>query len=183
MIKLSIFQYFSYAGVRKIPEPFHMMTVPFIYSPRFEHPRLSLVGRLFAAAMAMGCLTLLCVARLLTPDPAGLATHMELGLQPCAFLTRTGYPCPTCGMTTSFSWFAHGNLLASFYIQPMGCILAIMCAAAFWIGLYIAVTGRPAHRMLRRFNPLHTVVGLLIFAAAAWAWKLFIFTHGMDGWR
>ncbi|HWB52592.1 MAG TPA: DUF2752 domain-containing protein [Tepidisphaeraceae bacterium] len=159
------------------------MIVPYIHTPRFDHPRVSVMGRLVAGGVSLGCLTVLCIARLLVPDPAGLATHMELGLQPCAFLVRTGIPCPTCGMTTSFCWFAHGNLLASAYIQPMGCILAVLCAATFWVGLYIAFTGRPVHRLLRRLNPLYSVIVLLVFAAVAWAWKIFIYTHGLDRWR
>lgn len=159
------------------------MTVPAIHSPRFDHPRLSILERLLAAVIAMGCLTVLCIARLLTPSPEGVATHTELHLEPCAFLERTGIPCPSCGMTTSFAWFSRGNLAASFYVQPMGCVLAVLCAAGFWIALYIAVTGRPAHRLLRRFPMFKAVVGLIIFAALAWGWKIFIHLHGIDGWR
>lgn len=107
---------------------------------------------------------------------------MEMGLQPCFFLSHTGYACPTCGMTTSFSWFARGNWVASFYIQPMGFVLALICAAVFWGALYVALTGRPAHRALRRINGLHWVIGLLIFACIAWGWKVFIHSHGIDGW-
>jgi hypothetical protein len=86
-------------------------------------------------------------------------------------------------MTTSFAWFARGNLAASFYIQPMGCVLAILCAAGFWIGLYIAMTGRPAHRLLKRFNQTPLLIGLALFGLAAWGWKIFIHLHGLDGWR
>src|ERR1700743_937593 len=113
------------------------MTVPAIYSPKFAHPRLQLAGRALAGAIALGCLSVLCIARILTPSPEGVATHTEMHLEPCYFLIHTGIPCPSCGMTTSFSWFTRGNLAASFYIQPMGCVLAILCAAGFWIGLYM----------------------------------------------
>lgn len=158
------------------------MEIPIIYSPKFDHPRLFWAGRLLGGAFALGCLTVLIIARMLQPDPRGLSTHTALGLDPCYFLAHTGIPCPTCGMTTSFSWFARGNLIASFYIQPMGCVLAVLCAAGFWIGLYIAVTGRPSHRLLRRFNGLQVVIVLLVFAALAWGWKIFIHVHGIDGW-
>ena len=32
-----------------------------------------------------------------------MGTHQQLGLPPCNFVTLTGYPCPACGMTTSFA--------------------------------------------------------------------------------
>jgi hypothetical protein len=159
------------------------MSVPPIYSPRFEHRRLSIGGRILASVLAMSCLTVLCIARLLTPSPEGVSTHTELNMEPCYFLAHTGIPCPSCGMTTSFAWFARGNLAASFYIQPMGCVLAIICAAGFWIGVYIAATGRPAHRLLNRLPVMPAVIGLLVFAAAAWGWKIFIHLHGLDGWK
>jgi hypothetical protein len=119
----------------------------------------------------------------LTPSPTGMGTHTELGLQQCAWAARTGLPCPSCGMTTSFSWFARGNLLASFYIQPMGALLAMLAVAIFWIGLYEALTARPVHRLILFVRPRYYVVPLLGWAIIAWAWKIFIHTHGIDGWR
>jgi len=88
-------------------------------------------------------------------------------------------------MTTSFAWFARGNLAASFYIQPMGMVLATLTAATFWIAMYIALTGKPLHRMLRFLpQPARTVViPLLAFAILAWGWKIFIHLNGMDGWK
>ena len=50
------------------------------------------------------------IARALTPAPAGFGTHEQLGLPPCAFLHWTGFPCPSCGLTTCFAHAAHRSI-------------------------------------------------------------------------
>jgi hypothetical protein len=42
--------------------------------------------------------------------PLKQGTHQQLGLPPCNFQTWTGVPCPSCGMTTSFSLLVHGDV-------------------------------------------------------------------------
>jgi Protein of unknown function (DUF2752) len=156
--------------------------VPLIYSPRCQPIKLPLAGRAVAFAISLACLAVFITANRLTPDPSGMGTHTQLNLPECNFYRTTGLPCPSCGMTTSFTWFFHGNFLASFYVQPMGALLAILAAIAFWTGLYIAVTGQPVYR-LARFVPLrYGVIALIAFGIVAWAWKIFIHVHGIDGW-
>jgi hypothetical protein len=86
-------------------------------------------------------------------------------------------------MTTSFAWFARGNLLASIYVQPMGAMLAALAGMAVWGGAYIAITARPAHRLLSSLRPRYHVAPLLVLAVLAWAWKIYIHLHGIDGWK
>ena len=128
-------------------------------------------------------LSMLVLAAALPPSPDGVGTHTQLGLQPCQFLATTHIPCPTCGMTTATSYFVRGNILASLYIQPMGFLIALAAAVAFWAGLYIAVTGRPAYRLLRRLPTQRILFALLFFAILAWGWKILIHVKGMDGWH
>jgi hypothetical protein len=157
--------------------------VPNIYAvvPRAEP--VSAYGRLLALAAAGGCLAVLLLAAYLTPSPSGMGTHRDgLGLPPCNFLRTTGLPCPSCGMTTSFAWFAKGNLLASAYVQPMGTVLALLAAACVWGGFYIALTGRPAHRLLRMLPAGYTLIPLLLLGILAWGWKILIHLNGIDGW-
>ena len=97
-------------------------------------------------------------------------------------MDRTGLPCPSCGMTTSFCWFARGNVAASFYVQPMGAVLAALAGCCAWAGFYVAVTGRPVYRLLRLVPPRYSLVPLLAAFVLAWAWKMFIHTRGLDGW-
>jgi len=156
---------------------------PIIFTRVALPPRLSWSGRIFALALAGACLAVLLTAARLEPSSKGTGTHLQLGLQSCAFKTRTGLPCPSCGMTTSFAFFAHGNLAASFYVQPMGTVLAILAAATVWVGFYIAFTGRPVHRLLRFFPSSRWLMPMLIFALAAWGWKIVITLSGLDGWK
>src|SRR5262249_51241217 len=135
----------------------------FIYAPRLSTERLGLSGRLGAAGMAVACGGGLGVAAWLRPDPSGGGNHTEIGLESCQFLLRTGIPCPTCGMTTSFSHFAHGQFLASAYVQPMGAVLALLTAMLFWGALYVAMTGKPAFRLMPLISTRYHLLGLMVF--------------------
>jgi hypothetical protein len=151
---------------------------------RTKGPERASAGmRLLAMAVAAIALAVLLVAVRLAPSPTGMETHMALGLSECGFLKRTGLPCPSCGMTTSFSYFVRGNLAASAYVQPMGMLLAVISGMMVWGGLYIAISGRPAYRVLGALPGAAIVVSLLAFGLAAWAWKIFIHVHGIDGWQ
>lgn len=163
--------------------PILQSELPMVYVSAGSAARVPSWGRLLAAAVAIGCLSLLVVAAFLPPSPDGLGTHTQLGLQQCGFLLRTGLPCPSCGMTTSFAWFVRGNIVASFYVQPMGMILALLCGMSFWTSAYVAVTGRPVYRLVSSLPPKYHLFPLLVFALMAWGWKIFIHLHGMDGWR
>jgi Protein of unknown function (DUF2752) len=39
-----------------------------------------------------------------------LGTHQQLGLPECTFKAIVGVPCPSCGMTTSFSLMMHADV-------------------------------------------------------------------------
>jgi hypothetical protein len=157
-------------------------TVPNLYLRLTVPARASLLARVIAFAIAVGALAVLLTATRITPSASGMGTHLELGLQNCGFLSRTGLPCPSCGMTTSFAHFVRGNAVASAYVQPMGFVLAVLAALAVWGGAYIAITGRPAYRVLRALPGVPVVVGLFVIAIGGWAWKIFIHLRGVDGW-
>src|ERR1051325_12205569 len=97
-------------------------------------------------------------------------------------LAPAGRPCPSCGMTTSFAWFARGNIVASLYVQPMGTILATLSAAAVWVGLYIGVTGKSVHRLGRQIRWMPIILTLMFLWLAAWGWKIGIHVRHLDGW-
>ena len=144
--------------------------------------RLRIPPRWLALLICLGCGSVLVVAAYLTPSRSGVATHTALGFNNCALLTLTKVPCPTCGMTTATSWFVRGHFLASLYTQPMGFVFALLTATTFWVSLYIAVTGRPSHRLLSRLPIQRVLLAFLAFAIAAWAWKIFIHLNSLDGW-
>jgi hypothetical protein len=157
--------------------------VPLIYSPRNKPRRLGPLGRLTGLAVGLLCLAPLVTAALLRPDPSGMGTHMALGLGACSFPRMFGIPCPTCGMTTSWAWFARGDLPASLWVQPMGALLAFFAGAGFWAGLYVVATGRAAHQLMRYVPGGYIARWFLTLALLAWAWKIFIQLHHLDGWR
>lgn len=111
---------------------------------------------------ALGLVGVFAVARRLEPDPRGFGTHTQLGLNPCLFARVTGRPCPTCGMTTSFAWFARGRLDRSWRANPAGSLLAPTCVAVIpWL-LAGAARGRPVGS--RALEP--PLVGLVVATAA-----------------
>lgn len=96
---------------------------------------------------------LLGTARGLQPNPTGMGTHLALGLPTCTFILKTGYPCPTCGVTTSFAYFVRGRLLASFHAQPAGFVLAGALALVLFAASWTLVTGRPPVLRSRSIPP------------------------------
>jgi hypothetical protein len=157
--------------------------VPIIFTPPVERQTLTFGGRVAATIVSLASLSVLVVALMLKPSLDGTGTHLQMGFQRCQFLRTTNLPCPSCGMTTSFTWFAHGHWLASLYVQPAGFALALACGALFWAGLYAAVTGSPLHRLLRQVPGIYSVPIILGFFIATWAWKIFIHLKGIDGWQ
>ncbi len=159
------------------------MAVPKIHAICSTPQRLSAAGRLTAALVAGACLGILITATYLTPNPAGHGSHTGLGLAKCRMMDVANLPCPSCGMTTSFSWFVRGNLLASFYVQPMGMLLALTAAVVFWGGVYIAISGKPLHRLLRPIPSRYYVIVPFTLAVLGWGWKIVIHLRGVDGWK
>ncbi len=83
-----------------------------------------------------GLCTVFTLAVLLNPyNPDGtaktMATHQgpPLNLPECTFKRATGMPCPSCGMTTSFSLLMHGDPLNSLKANWVGTLLALACLA------------------------------------------------------
>ncbi len=128
--------------------------------------------RLIAAVIAAGCLGVLVTAALLAPSAEGHGTHEQLGLPPCGFLSITGEPCMTCGMTTSFTHAANADFGKSFVTQPMGTVGVIATATLFWIALHGAAFGSQALRLTGRLirpRALWVIGGLW---TASWVYKI-----------
>lgn len=62
------------------------------------------------------------------PDgqPLKMGTHMQLGLPDCNFKSLVGVPCPSCGMTTSFTLLMRGDVWNSLQANFAGTVLAIL---------------------------------------------------------
>lgn len=103
---------------------------------RPQHGDFGRFERWIMVLAAIGLLGLLGVTRLLTPHESGLGTHRALGLPPCGSIVMWGVPCPSCGMTTSWSWFVRGNFVRSWAANPGGFSLAVfVIVMAWWLGI------------------------------------------------
>lgn len=78
----------------------------------------------------------------LTPSPLGMGTHQGLGLPPCSIVAIFGYPCPTCGFTTSFSHFVRGQWIQAARANIAGLTLACLCFAMIPWGITSLCVGR-----------------------------------------
>ncbi|MEL7239202.1 MAG: DUF2752 domain-containing protein [Planctomycetota bacterium] len=149
-----------------------------VVTPPMMPLRLSRLGRMWSALIAIGCAGVLIAAAYLAPDPAGVGTTTRLGMAPCGFLEKTGLPCAACGMTTSFNYAVRWNWAAAFWAQPMGLVLTLATAATFWGSAYTAFTGVPIHRLLSRLPGVKLIVAFFALGIAAWAFKMVLTLTG-----
>ena len=128
--------------------------------------------RLGAALIAAGCLAVLAAARFVVPTPSGVGSHCQLGLAPCGFYERTGYPCPTCGMTTAFAYMVRGQIVRSFITQPAGALAALACTALGLAAAFGAVTGSRFDRIIITIEFYWLRIALLItfVVLLSWVW-------------
>lgn len=130
--------------------------------------------RLVAAVLFSGTGFVLGTALWLTPDPAGHGTHRQLGLDGCTILTSTGFPCPMCGATTTFTLWAHLQPIQGLLNQPFASLLFLMTVATFSISAVELVDPRGRWtRILDRLGPYEVPasVAFLGFMFASWVYK------------
>ena len=125
-----------------------------------------------AAIIALVSLAVLVTAAMLTPDPQGHATHTQLGMQKCAWVVWFDQPCPTCGMTTSFSHAGGGSWITAALTQPMGAFLALLTTVIFWGSTHQAVYASRIGSVVQTALRPKLVVLMLLLAAGAWVYKI-----------
>ena len=141
--------------------------------------------RLSALAVAVVIAMVFSAARQLTPHPAGYGTHRQLGLPECRFRRLTGWNCPTCGMTTSFTHLARGQIRAAVRASPAGVVVAV---AAGMLVLPWCVTAVFTGRSLVIRHPGKAVLWLIGFCMvlSIWFWLIRMDLLRIDGaqqWR
>lgn len=131
--------------------------------------------RLVNILLLIGATTILGLARWLEPDPSGVGTHIQLGLEPCVFLSALGVPCPMCGMTTSFSLMMHLQPVRALLTQPFGVVLAILTIAIAITSGLEAICPRERWALLSTWlegREVGLLGSLLLLLIAGWAYKL-----------
>lgn len=117
------------------------------------------------------------LARWLTPDPSGVGTHIQLGLEPCGIMSWLNFPCPMCGMTTTFSLMAHFRPIDAFVNQPFGVVLFIGTVIVFVIAAQEIVFPRKRWQRMWQWamgREVYVVSGLLVGMLSAWVYKVAI---------
>lgn len=141
---------------------------PWLCVSRSRSTRTRWIGALIAAA----CGTVLGFGAYLSPSESGVGTHRGLGLPPCGFLLMSGLPCPTCGMTSAFSWMMHGHPARAFVSQPVGALMSLAAMAALVIGVWMAAGGRRLEIDWYRVSPSALVMGLATIFFVGWGVKI-----------
>ena len=144
--------------------------------PRLDYPAVVALGYRWARATRIeqvfwgvvfaACLVVLGLAGLkLSPDPSGLGTHQQLGLPPCGFIAMSGgYPCPSCGYTTTFTLAAHGRLIDAFANQPFGFVVFCLTVLA------VPAAGLSFFRRVSLFGATERWPWVRIFASLLLGW-------------
>lgn len=115
-----------------------------------------------------GPLAVLITAATLSPSPEGHGTHTQLGLPPCGFLVYTGYPCPGCGLTTSFSHMIRLDVIGAFGANPFGILLFLCTAAMVPLALLGIVRRMPVIDTLDRLHAEKIAIGLSVVSIVVW---------------
>jgi phosphotransferase system glucose/maltose/N-acetylglucosamine-specific IIC component len=102
--------------------------------PPAATPGLSFAVRIVLLGIALFLTAIFGIALWLNPydgngEARTMETHRQLGLPPCTFYDKTGLPCPSCGMTTSFSLLIRGDVGNSLRANFVGTLLAAICLA------------------------------------------------------
>jgi hypothetical protein len=137
-------------------------------------PRAALGVRGAALLVFVGCMGVLGIALYLRPDPRGIGTHEQLFRGPCGLLLTTGYPCPTCGMTTAFAYAVRGQWVRAFSAQPVGLLLCLATVGLALVAARALFCGRwPRIGIIERY-PLALMVGFIVVFFAGWGFKLVV---------
>jgi Protein of unknown function (DUF2752) len=103
----------------------------------------------FLVLITLGVIAVLVIATQLNPydetgQPLRMATHEQLGMMPCRFVELYQKPCPSCGLTTSFSLFMHGDLSGSIranFVGTLMCVFLLLLIpwnlVTLWRGRYL----------------------------------------------
>ena len=105
--------------------------------------------RLYGTLVAVPCWAALITAAILTPASTGHGTHRQLHLPGCNMLQTSGWPCPTCGITTSVSAMVHGALSLAWKAHPFGVVLFIAIVLLGAAATVQAVSGKNVLGVLR----------------------------------
>lgn len=135
--------------------------------------RISAYERVQCVAIIPVLLAPLGLALFLTPDLRGHGTHEQLGLPPCATMRFLGIPCWFCGMTTAVVWFAHGEFVRAFAVQPAAVCFSLGLLGASMVAAGCAIRGvAPIARAT--FRTRRALTAMVAVVVASWVYKIVV---------
>ena len=141
-------------------------------SPAVEEPaRRSGEHWTLLGLSGIGVVVLLVLGLFVEPDPRGFGTHEKLGLKPCLPMERWNVPCPGCGVTTSVTHAAHGELLRSLAVQPFGLFLSLVTVLFFVWGVGQHLRGRDVWIIVNTWDVPRLAMAGIVVLVLAWAYK------------
>jgi hypothetical protein len=109
---------------------------------------------------------------MLAPTAQGFGTHEQLGLPPCAFFRITGFPCPSCGLTTCFAHAARLHLHEAFITQPFGLLLFLFVVLTIPLAGWLIYRGVPLRQLISAPFAKPAFGLLLTLYLLGWFYKL-----------
>lgn len=145
----------------------------------------TVINRVVGAALAAPSWMVLGLASWLTPSPTGVGTHTQLGMGECLMLHVTGYPCPMCGMTTTFTLLAHFRPIDAALNQPFGPFLFSATVVAAVVGGHDLLTGgawwRSVLAVVDRFEQ-KIASAMLVLMMLGWVYKVLLMHPELRPW-
>lgn len=132
-------------------------------------PRIGLILAGFMGLVSLG------VAVSLPPDPQGFGTHQQLGFPPCTFIQLFEIPCPSCGMTTSWSHLVRGDLYRAFRANCGGALLGLAAIILSPWFLVSGIIGRWWISPPNMFAGFFILLGITILTILQWLIWVFFF--------
>lgn len=120
----------------------------------------------------IGSLLMVVTGRLLTPAGSGYGTHQQLGLPACPFRSLTGLPCPSCGLTTSFSHAAHFDFSAALVAQPFGVVVFLIVLSWIPASLILGYQGHTWSSMIESRAASRFLYLLLVLYLLGWIYNI-----------
>jgi len=163
--------------VMVLPAPKSAATDWYETTPVVTAVALTLRVRLGLVAVATGLVLLFAVAVWIDPygpdgRPRTMGTHQQLGLPECNFMRLTGYPCPSCGMTTSFALLMHGDVVNSLRANAAGTLLALTLLATIPWTIVSAIRAR--WLWVRSVEPWILRIVIVVVGLALMRWGLIV---------
>jgi hypothetical protein len=150
-------------------------------APGNSEPRFTRRDQFRYAALACSSTTILLIGRLLRPAAAGVGTHEQLGLPPCAFLHFTGIPCPACGLTTSVAHATRLHIFESILTQPFGFVVFLLAVLSVPLSIYLSYRRIPLSTLAEMRGRKGAAGLMLSLFLLSWFYKIAVMKGLLHG--